>query len=294
MQVGVGLPMNALGGEEIVTWAKKIESGPFASVSAGERLTYGCMDPLIALTAVAVSTKRIRLMTSVICLPLHNVGVVAKQAATLDRLSNGRLSLGVGIGSRPQDYVVAPAVWEGRARKFEEQLVFLKRAWQGVPPVEGGESIGPSPIQSGGPELIIGAFAEKALRRVASFADGVRSFEFELDPEIHRSKYAIVKDAWREAGRSGKPRFIVSTHFAGGPNASDTYAAHAKKYYGYVESAKNTALAASESISSRRIQEFVKGCEEIGVDDLIFTVTTADGIESIDQLAAVISPVMGT
>jgi len=92
MDVGVGLPMTALSRQDLTSFVAKVESGPFSSVSLGQRLTFDSNDPLIALTFVAAVTTRIRLLTSVLCLPYHKVGVTAQQAATLDRLSEGRFS----------------------------------------------------------------------------------------------------------------------------------------------------------------------------------------------------------
>src|SRR4051794_22736003 len=145
MQVGVGLSMRAIPREELIAFARKVEDGPFDSISLGQRLTFESNDPMIALTFVAAVTERIRLLTSVLCLPFHKEGVTAQQAATLDRLSKGRFSFGLGIGNRPADYAVAPEEWARRAERFEQQLLAMKRMWRGGNPLRGNRSGGPAP-----------------------------------------------------------------------------------------------------------------------------------------------------
>jgi alkanesulfonate monooxygenase SsuD/methylene tetrahydromethanopterin reductase-like flavin-dependent oxidoreductase (luciferase family) len=145
MDIGVGLPMKALGPDELVAFARRVEDGPFDSISLGQRLTFECNDPLVALTFVAAGTRRIRLMTSVLCLPFHKEGVVAQQS-TLDRLSKGRFSLGDGLGGRQSDFAVAPEAWARRGERFEQQLLAMKRIWMGEPPFEGTDRVGPTPL----------------------------------------------------------------------------------------------------------------------------------------------------
>jgi alkanesulfonate monooxygenase SsuD/methylene tetrahydromethanopterin reductase-like flavin-dependent oxidoreductase (luciferase family) len=103
MKYGIGLP-NAIRNVPpalLYDWAKKADAGPFSSLGAIDRLVYPSYDTLMAYAAVAPLTQRIRLLPSVIVAPLHPAGVLAKQAATLDVLSNGRLTLGLGSGPAP-------------------------------------------------------------------------------------------------------------------------------------------------------------------------------------------------
>ena len=288
MKVGVGMPMKALGREELLAFARKVEEGPFDSISLGQRLTFETNDPMIALTFVAAVTERVRVMTSVLCLPFHKEGVTAQQAATLDRLSNGRFSFGVGLGGRPADFAVAPAVWEGRGRRFEEQLLAMKRAWRGEPPFEGTDVVGPTPFTPGGPELIIGGFAPPALERAGRLADGIRSFSFSTDVTEHLERYAVTRDAWERAGRSGRPRLVTATHFALGPGARQTYEQHVRRYYGYSSDLMADALSGDAPTSPEAIRATIRRFEDAGVDDLVFTATTSDTMDSLDRLADVV------
>jgi Luciferase-like monooxygenase len=121
-------------------------------------------DPLMTLAAVAGITQRIRLMTTVLITPLHNAGVLAKQAASLDVLSNGRLTLGLGVGGREDDFRAAPASFHDRGKRFERQLELMTRIWSGQPVDDETGPIGPAPAQPGGPELLLGASTPKAFR----------------------------------------------------------------------------------------------------------------------------------
>lgn len=291
MDVGVGLPMQSLSGEELAGFARRVEAGPFASVSLGQRLTFDSNDPMIALTFVAAVTTRLRMMTSILCLPFHKEGVVAQQAATLDKLSTGRFSLGLGLGGRPADFAAAPAEWAGRGEVFERQLVALRRNWEGLPAREGTEPVGPRPFSPGGPEVIIGASAPVALRRAGRLADGLRSFSFSASADEHLERYAIVTDAWREAGRPGRPRLVGASNFALGPDADAVYRRHVDHYYGYDPQLVHRALSATPPTSPEAIRAIIRQHADAGVDELVFTTTTSDWGESLDRLADVVSSV---
>ena len=152
MDVGIGLPaaIPGVSGASTIEWAQKAEAGPFSSVGLVDRLVYPNFEPLITLAAVAGATQRIRLATTVLLAPLRNPGILAKQAASLDALSGGRLPLGVGVGGREDDYLAAPAQFNTRARRFDEQLETMKRIWAGGPAGENAGPIGPPPV----PEMV--------------------------------------------------------------------------------------------------------------------------------------------
>ena len=285
MKIGVGLPMKALPRDELVEFAGKVEDGPFDSISLGQRLTFESNDPMVALTFVAAITERIRLMTSVLCLPFHKEGVTAQQAATLDRLSIGRFSFGVGLGGRPADFAVAPERWEGRGQRFEAQLLAMKRAWRGEPPFPGTEALGPTPITPGGPELIIGGMAPPALERAGRIADGIRSFSFSTDTRLHLDRLAVTAAAWERAGRDGRPRLIAATHFALGPGARESYEAHVQRYYGYSTELMSEALSGDAPTSPDAIRATIRRFRDAGIDELVFTATTSDTMDSLDRLA---------
>src|SRR6266436_8800484 len=131
MQIGIGLPGTIPGvqGKLILDWAKRADAGPFSSLGNLDRLVYPNYEALITLAAAAGVTQRIRLITTVLLAPLHNAGVLAKQTASLDALSGGRLTLGLGVGGREDDFRATETSFEDRGRRFDRQLETLHRIW---------------------------------------------------------------------------------------------------------------------------------------------------------------------
>src|SRR5260370_8620249 len=156
MDIGLGLPTQTpnVEGRTVLDWASRAEEAGFSSLGTVGRIVFPNCDDLIALTAAAAVTERIRLTTSVLIAPLHaNVALLAKQTASLDRLSGGRLVLGVGTGGRDDDFIASGLPTAGRGRRLAEQIVELKRIWGGEERGIAGP-IGPPPARAGGPDPI--------------------------------------------------------------------------------------------------------------------------------------------
>lgn len=174
MRIGVGLPamLTGIGGAGLLEWAALVDKGPFASLAISDRLVYRNYEPLITLAAVSGVTRRVRLMTTVLLVALRNATLLAKQVATLDQLSGGRVSLGVGVGGRADDFDAAGVSTRDRGRRFDDSLARMKLVWSGKAIGERIGPIGPPPAQLGGPPLLIGGIDPAALARVARYGDG--------------------------------------------------------------------------------------------------------------------------
>ncbi|MGH7787864.1 MAG: LLM class flavin-dependent oxidoreductase, partial [Candidatus Binatia bacterium] len=182
MQIGMNLPVMVPGldRDAILGWARRIDAGPFATLAVGERITFPNPEAMVTMAACAAVTERVRLAFTVIVLPLHQPLLMAKQIATLDVLSRGRLDLGLGVGARAEDYRAAGAPFDARRlRRMEAQIALMRRAWAGENVVEGAlRPIEPFPVQPGGPPLLAGALAAASIRRAAQWADGICGFSF--------------------------------------------------------------------------------------------------------------------
>src|SRR4051794_30225270 len=106
MEIGMTLPSMIAGLDRrtMIEWFRRIDEGPFSTLAIGERITYPNVELFTTLAAAAAVTEQVRLMTTVVVLPAHAAVEVAKMAATIDVLSDGRLALGVGVGGRDEDY----------------------------------------------------------------------------------------------------------------------------------------------------------------------------------------------
>src|SRR3954462_5192532 len=130
MDIGIGLP-NAVPGVDrtgIVEWARRAEAAGFSSLGTLDRIAYGNYESFVALAAAAAVTERVRLVTDILIAPLRsNTALLAKQATTIDQLSNGRLTLGLAVGGREDDYELSGVDFKGRGRLFDRQLDELQQ-----------------------------------------------------------------------------------------------------------------------------------------------------------------------
>ncbi|KWV30849.1 luciferase [Micromonospora rifamycinica] len=224
MQLGLGLP---IGTPRVLTdWARRAESSGFDTLALLDRLAYHNPEPLVALSVLAGATSRIRLQTEVLLGPLRATALLAKQVATLDVMSGGRFTLGIGIGGREDDHAAAGTPVTARGRHLETQLTELRRIWHGKP--YQNTTIGPRPGIPGGPPILIGAFAPVALRRVARHGDG---FLCAAPLACADRLVRTVQDEWTAVGRSGRPRLVCQVNVALGSAAAPARAAIAA-YYG--------------------------------------------------------------
>lgn len=282
--------------EAIFDWVGRIERGPYASLCFGERISFRNPDAIALMGACAALTRRVRLVTTVMIAPIHSPVLLAKQCATLDVLSNGRLTLGIGIGGREEDF---RAVGADLALHHNDALARIaaqmRRVWAGEIVVEGARSaVGPAPVQKGGPPVLVGAMGPRATRLAAAWADGLCGFNWGPRPEGARPAFALAshvwtlrdmekqfeqaRHAWKEAGREGPPRLAVGFWFALGPHGREQIEAHLRRYLNWLAPGEIDPLLpiAGFAGSSGELRTLLRQIAELGADEVQLVSTALD------------------
>lgn len=261
-------------------WARAVDDGPFSSLSWGERIAFSNPDSLTLLGSLAAWTDRVRLMTTVIVPQLHDPVMLAKALATADLLSGGRLTVGLGVGGRHEDYRAAGADPATQTmREMAERVAIMKRVWAGEKLTDSVLPVGPAPAQPGGPPLVVGTIGPKTLRSAAAWAEGLAGITMDLDVARQNELFDVARDAWRQAGK-GKPYLATSFWFAlGEPDAArEQVRKHLLRYMNwipaeYVEAmAPTTGWAGSEG----ELLDVLRGFQAVGADEIHLIPTSSD------------------
>jgi alkanesulfonate monooxygenase SsuD/methylene tetrahydromethanopterin reductase-like flavin-dependent oxidoreductase (luciferase family) len=275
MNVGVGLPTTTPGtdGAMVLEWARRADAGPFSSLAVLDRVVYDSLDPFAGLAAAAAVTARVRLATMIAVGPLRATALLAKQAASVHALSGRRLTLGLAIGARIEDYEAAGIDHRGRGGRLSEQLAYLR---SGIDE----DRVGPA---REGIELLVGGASGPAFSRMARYADGYAHGGG--PPRAFAGAAARANAAWRDLGRPGRPRLWGQGYFALGDVERGN--AYLRDYYAFTGPFAERVVAANLT-SARAIKDFLRGYEEAGCDELVLFPTSADAAE-LDRLAEVVA-----
>jgi probable F420-dependent oxidoreductase len=174
------------------------------------------LDPFVALTYAAAHTSRIRLATGICILPERNPLVLAKVAASLDYLSNGRFALGIGIGWLEEEFKAIGVPWARRTERTREYVEAMRNLWGDERSSYSGEFVSfenarsfPKPVHGRGLPILVGGQTEPALKRAAAYGDGWCGFN--LTPDDTAKKIARLRGLMKDAGRvSGNFEFSMS------------------------------------------------------------------------------------
>ena len=279
MDLGVGLPSTipAATGADIVTWAREADAAGFASVGTLDRVVYGNHETIPTLAAAAAVTSRVRLTTAILIAPYRGNGaLLAKQLATVDSFSEGRLTVGIAVGGRPDDYQSTGADFDGRGAVFDAQLTRFREIWGAAARGEQGV-IGPAPVQAGGPPLLIGGMSKAAVRRVLQHGAGWIAGGGGLP--VFTQGAERVRQAWSEAGREGTPRFASLAYYALGPDATSLAESYLHDYYAFAGD-RARAISAGALTSEGAIKDTVAQFAEAGCHELLLFPSSAN----VDQL----------
>ncbi len=286
MDVGIGLPATIPGvaGRAIVAWARRGEERGFASLGTIDRLVYGNHEPLTALAAAAAVTERARLTTAILIAPLRsNAALLAKQAATVDSLSGGRLILGMAVGGREDDYAASGVDFHRRGRLLDTQLEEMHRIWAGESRGVAG-AVGPATGERGGrggPPVVLGGQNPAAMARVARGGDGWISGGG--GPPFFAAGAQAAASAWQQAGRDGRPRLLALAYFALGPDATERANGYLRDYYAFAPGVVDM-IAGGALTSAAAVQAAVDSFAGAGCDELILFPCSPD-ISQVDRLA---------
>lgn len=261
----------------VLDWCTRIDRGPYASLAVGERITFPNVEMTTTLSFAAAATSRVRLCFTLVVLPMHPAALIAKQVATLDVLSGGRVSVGVGVGGREEDYRALEARWEGRVPRLARQVATMRRIWRGERPFDDASApIGPMPVQPGGPEVLVGALLPSAVRRAAPWADGLLGFSFGPDPAEVGAAFETARAAWRDAGRPA-PRLVTSCWFALGSGGRAQMDAYARRYLGiFGDDLAGSLAALCTTVDAAALRDVVARVRDLGADELLLVPTSAD------------------
>lgn len=273
-------------------WAQLVDDGPFSSLCWGERIAFDNPESLTLLGALAAWTDRVRLVTTVVIPQLHDPVMLAKQLATGDLLCDGRLTVGIGVGGRHEDYRAVGADPETQTmRQMADRVAVMQRVWAGEKITDSTLPVGPPPVQSGGPELQVGTLGPKTIRSAAAWASGVAGMTLDLDVDKQSELFDVARDAWREAGKEA-PHLATSFWFAigdgGGPRTQ--IHRHLLRYMNWIPSEFVDAMAPTAGFAgtAEDLRAVLKRFADIGTDEVHLIPTSSD-IEQVRRVAEMVA-----
>lgn len=236
MKLGVGLRSPLPGAvpdpAEVRDWAQMADDAGFASVGTTDRVVHANYETLSMLAYVGGLTTRVELLTNVLITPVRETTLLAKQLVTVDNLSGGRLTVGVGIGGRANDYAATGHQTKGRGVRLESQIASLRDVWNGLDTA--GGPVGPPPSRAGGPPILVGG-GSRSVERSARLADGwIAAWPARIDDDGPACLSGIgdepvplagevdqLRDGWTAHGRVGRPLVYGMMYVSLGDAARD-------------------------------------------------------------------------
>jgi alkanesulfonate monooxygenase SsuD/methylene tetrahydromethanopterin reductase-like flavin-dependent oxidoreductase (luciferase family) len=272
-------------------WAQGIDGGPFSSLCWGERIAFDNPECLTLLGALSAWTDRVRLVTTVVVPQLHDPVMLAKQLATGDMLSGGRLTVGLGVGGRQEDYhAVGADVGTQTRAGLARSVAVMKRIWAGENVTESIVPVGPLPAQAGGPQLLIGTMGPKTVRSAAHWADGLAGPTLDLDVTKQNELFDVARESWAQAGKP-RPHLATSFWFAIGDDPQETRAQmhrHLHRYMNWIPAEVVNAIAPTTGWagSAEELLAVLRSFQDIGTDE-VHLIPTSSNIGQLRRVADV-------
>jgi probable F420-dependent oxidoreductase len=260
--------------EHVVDFARKTEAMGCHSMWTIDRVAYDNLEPLTILAAAAGATQKIRLGTSVLLGNLRHPSHLAKIVATLDFISNGRVTLGLGFGSRESDYKAVEIPFEHRGTRAVEQVQLMKRLWTEDNVTHRGKffhvenlNLGPRPVQKPHPPIWTGGGADTALKRAGTWADGFicGSSAIPEFPTTWEKIARYAKAAGRDPGDITKAGLTFMAIDEDRPKSVKTLEDYVMRYYGRLRAdvAETSLVGSPDAVADRITNFFSKGLDTL-------------------------------
>ena len=280
MRFGIGLPnqVRNVDPSVIPTFAARAEQAGFESLGTVGRFAYPGVVDTVALAAAAAVTSRVELVSNVMLAPTWPGPLLAKELAGIDGISGGRLTIGLGLGGRADDFVLDGYPMKGLGKRFDADLETYREIWSGQP-VGGG-------VNAAVPEgtrqvpILFGGMAKQTFARMARW--GVGYVGGSLPAGMVAPAFESARTAWTDAGREGAPRLVAIAYFA--VNNGEAGRANIYDYYSFISHDVATMISNNGAVGPDEIANTIKSFAEIGADDLVFNPMTDDPDE-IERLA---------
>ena len=268
MELGIGLPNTVprTTGDQLTDWARAAEDAGFSSLGTIDRIVFPNYEPVIALSAAAAVTNRVKLVTDVMLGPLRvNPAMIAKQFLSLDALAGG------GVGGREDDYSVSGLDMSGRGKWLDEALARIRDIWNGDGELE--SKVGPRPAGRG-PSLMVGGYIQASFERAAKYGDGWT--QGGSGPSQFGADLSNLEDAWKRAGRDGQPRTLALGYFCLGSDAQANVESYVGDYYAWLGDDAVQGIIAAAPKDADSVKAFMNAYEEWNCDELILFPCSSD------------------
>jgi alkanesulfonate monooxygenase SsuD/methylene tetrahydromethanopterin reductase-like flavin-dependent oxidoreductase (luciferase family) len=276
MDVAIGLPNAVPGttGDQLTEWARRAEARGFSSLGTIDRVAYPNIEPLTALAAAAAVTERIGLATTVLLGPLReNPVALAKQVASLHSISGHRMTLGIGLGGREDDYAIAGIDTGTRGRDLDAMLERIWEVWK-------GDEMGPETASH--PRVLVGGAVEASFNRAARFGDGWIAAG--APPDQFAEWRQGFEQAWSEAGRTEAPQNAALAYFSLGDRAEEDARAYLTDYYAWLGEDTANFIAGSAAKDAETVKQYLAAFEGAGCQELFLFPSSSDP-QQVDLLA---------
>lgn len=279
MNIGMTLPVMEpdLSRKDLENWTLRIDAGPWSHIALGERILFPNPEFISTLSAVAAWTMRVEIIATISVLTMHNPILSAKQFATIDMISEGRFTLGVGVGGREEDYKSIGSDWSNRRwATLSKNVKTMQSVWS----KELHPNLGPTTFSNGGPKILAGAVGPKAMEMSANFAEGLAGFSFNADIEEIKDSFYRVNEAFKKNNKT--PRLVTSFWFGLGESARSDIQIHLERYLSWMgdDLAKDLAKTAGFSGNQADLKEFLSLIKAAGATDVLLVPTS----KNIEQL----------